>query len=69
MIKMKFFAKKIFQRVLQEKVLLSFSLQEKFPTRAKKRPRLVKNCHGPRKSQFFATLVPIPHFHPKNLHP
>ena len=33
-----------------------FTLQENFPIRAKKRPRLVKNCHGPRKSQFFATL-------------
>ena len=33
-----------------------FTLQENFPIRAKMLSRLVKNCHGPRKSQFFATL-------------
>ena len=49
--------KKHFLKILEEKKFCwIFTLQENFPPRAKKRPLLVKNCHGPRKSRFFATL-------------
>jgi len=37
----------------RKKIYWIFPLQENSPIRAKKRPRLVKNCRGPRKSQFF----------------